>query len=90
MQLTFAESDLERLAELIAAKITERLPAAKSDDTLLTEAEAAASCRVRTHTIRDARRRGVLQCSRAGRFPRYSREQLAAWLRGENAGKTGT
>jgi hypothetical protein len=82
MHLIIDPDDLDKLAELVAAKIIERLPKLVDDEVLLTEQEAAAFCKVQVHTLRDARRRGVLKCSRAGRFPRYSRAQLSEWLTG--------
>jgi hypothetical protein len=61
------------------------MPSNADADQLMTETEAAQFCKVRIHTLRDARRRGVLNFSRAGRFPRYSKAQLAEWLSSVNA-----
>lgn len=83
MQLTFSPEDLNQIAELVAQKILDRLPANGSDDQLMTEAEAAQFCRVKEHSLRDARRRGVLKCGHAGRSPRYTLAQLNAWMAGQ-------
>lgn len=85
MHLTLDPADLDRLAELVADKLAFRIqPQTGGDDRLMTEPEAAAFCRVEIHTLRDARRRGVLEYCRAGRFPRYSRAQLDAWMTTRN------
>jgi len=84
MELKLSPEDLDHIAELVAVKILERLPKA-DDGKLLTEQEAAAQFSVTVHTLRDARRRKVLECTRIGRFPRYSRAQLNAWLSGKGA-----
>jgi excisionase family DNA binding protein len=80
--------DLDKLAELVAEKLAAKMQPQTGADKLLTESEAAQLLRVQPHTLRDARRREVLEFHRVGRFVRYSREQLDSWLQSQKCTET--
>lgn len=74
----------DELKDLVKSAVIEALasnPQATAPEELMTESQAAQLFKVAVHTLRDARRRGKLECFRVGRFPRYSRAQLEDYLR---------
>jgi hypothetical protein len=79
MNFLFSPAELEALAELVASKLADKL-AQKPAVELLTESQVAEMCHVAPHTVRDARKRKELRCTRIGRYPRYSHADVQIWL----------
>jgi excisionase family DNA binding protein len=57
-----------------------------NDDRLLDAAEAAELLNVKVSWVRDQTRRDLLPHLRLGRYRRYRRESLLAWLEEQEAG----
>jgi excisionase family DNA binding protein len=55
-------------------------------DRLLTADEAAEILNVPTSWVRDASRRGELPCIRLGRYVRFDRDDLLAWIERQKQG----
>jgi hypothetical protein len=79
MNFSFSAAELEALADLVASKLADKL-AQKPAVELLTESQVAELCHVAPHTVRDARKRKELRCTRIGRYPRYARMDVEKWL----------
>ena len=75
---------LDRLAELLAPRMTTHAPtpAAEASERLLTWSEAAQRTGTHVETIRRAVRSGALPAGRAGRSPRIAPADLETWLAG--------
>lgn len=81
-------ADITDLQPLIAAAVRAALEEIRADETKLaperlsySEAEAAELLGLPgAHVLRDLRRRGEVECSRLGRRPQYTREQLLKLL----------
>ena len=83
MNVTFDQSDLRPLIELVVATTLERLEAdrQKAGKRLAySEPEAAALLGVRPHVLRDARLRGELAGSRVGKRILYEHGELLRFL----------
>jgi hypothetical protein len=85
MQLTI---DRAELRDLLAEVVTETLAALDypAGRIALTEAEAAAAVGRPQHCLRDARLRGELAGSKAGKAWVYQRSDLLAWLKSTHSG----
>ena len=85
MTFSLSPEEIAAIANQVAEIVIARMEAnGKADhDTLLTEREVAAVCRVEVSTVRLARRKGQLRCVRVGRFPRYRRPDVDQWLLSE-------
>lgn len=80
MHAVLDRDDLRAIVAEVVREVLAQTGAASPAEALMTEPEAAQLLKVQPHTLRDARRRGVLQFHKAGRFVRYSRAHLDAWL----------
>lgn len=85
--------DLEALRPLVYAIVSEVLDQRTDDERRLpaerlahSEAEAASLLGVQRHVLRDARRRGELSGSRAGRGIVYTPGELRRWLEASREG----
>jgi excisionase family DNA binding protein len=58
-----------------------------SGDRLLTAAEVAELLAVPTSWVREQSREGDLPCLRLGRYVRYEREEVLAWLEDQRSGR---
>lgn len=85
MELRFDEKDIRPLVEIVVREVMQQVVEQKQEpaapfDRMLSENEAAAIFAVDPHVLRDARRRGELDFHRVGRFVRYQRSQIQAWI----------
>lgn len=95
MNFQIPTAEIEAMIESAVARAFDRQFSKDGDlatDRLLTENEVASMLHVEVHTIRDARRRGELVFVRVGRFPRFRRADIDAWLdsRSSNVGGNGS
>ena len=84
MNLSFDESTLRPLVELVVAAALEQLDAQRQQvggKLAYTEPEAAALLCLRPHVLRDARLRGEIAGSRVGKRILYEHAELLRFLR---------
>lgn len=84
MNISFSETDLRPLVEVVVAATLERLGDERQrigDRLAYSEPEAAALLSVRPHVLRDARLRGEIAGFRIGKGIRYERDELLRFLR---------
>lgn len=77
MSISIDPELLKPLVEIIVSEVLGRIDQPPAP--MLSEPEAAALFGVDPHVLRDARKRGELECYRIGKFVRYDRAQLDAW-----------
>jgi excisionase family DNA binding protein len=69
--------------------VTSELPAEVLPDRLLTDAEAAELLNVPKSWVGEAARQGRLPCVMLGRYRRFVRAELIAWVEEQRAGANG-
>lgn len=77
MNIQLNTDDLRPLVAEIVREVVSQLGV--MPEKRMTEQEAASLFGVHAHTLRDARRRGELECDRVGRYVRYTHQQLEDW-----------
>jgi excisionase family DNA binding protein len=80
IEARISADDIEAIATRVAEILAERAAPAAGPEPLISEQLAAAQLGVNAHTLRDARKRGEIRAHKIGRFIRYDRDQLAAFL----------
>ena len=91
MNITFPSDELERVFERVVARTLALLEQQRAElpEEIMSEQEVARYLRVKPHVVRDERLRGRLHGSKVGRYMRYRRADVLAYLLARRAGGDG-